>query len=222
MKILLLADKAEPKLWEHLDRTRLEGVELVLCAGDLPASYLSFLTCFTNAPILYIRGNHDEKYDVKPPEGCISIDDEVVVFKGVRIVGLGGSMRYRPGECQFTDREMTDRIRSLRRRLRKSKGFDILLAHAPAYGVGDNDDLCHRGFTAFLDMMDKYHPRYMVHGHIHQEYSWKAFRREREYGQTQVINACGSYLLDYPEEFVTRDGKPATFVGNWKRNRELR
>ena len=52
MKILLLADQAEPTLWEHLDRRKLEGVELVLACGDLPASYLSFLTCFTAAPIL--------------------------------------------------------------------------------------------------------------------------------------------------------------------------
>ena len=47
MKILLLADQAEPTLWEHLDKRKLEGVELVLACGDLPASYLSFLTCFT-------------------------------------------------------------------------------------------------------------------------------------------------------------------------------
>ena len=44
MKILLLADQAEPTLWEHLDKRKLEGVELVLSCGDLPASYLSFLT----------------------------------------------------------------------------------------------------------------------------------------------------------------------------------
>ena len=39
MKILLLADQAEPTLWEHLDKRKLEGVELVLSCGDLPASY---------------------------------------------------------------------------------------------------------------------------------------------------------------------------------------
>ena len=60
-KILILADEADPMLWEHLDRRRLEGVDLILSAGDLPASYLSFLTCFTNAPILYIHGNHDDR-----------------------------------------------------------------------------------------------------------------------------------------------------------------
>ena len=93
MKILLLADQAEPTLWEHLDKRKLEGVELVLSCGDLPASYLSFLTCFTPAPILYIRGNHDDRYDKHPPEGCECIEDQVVTVGGLRILGLGGSMR---------------------------------------------------------------------------------------------------------------------------------
>lgn len=44
MKILLLADQAEPTLWEHLDKRKLEGVELVLSCGDLPpATVLSHL-----------------------------------------------------------------------------------------------------------------------------------------------------------------------------------
>ena len=97
MKILLLADQAEPTLWEHLDRRKLEGVELVLACGDLPASYLSFLTCFTTAPILYIHGNHDDRYAQNPPEGCICIEDQVVTVGGLRILGLGGSMRYNRG-----------------------------------------------------------------------------------------------------------------------------
>ena len=52
MKILFLADQAVPTLWEHLDRRKLEGIDLILSCGDLPAEYLSFLTCFTHAPIL--------------------------------------------------------------------------------------------------------------------------------------------------------------------------
>ena len=62
MKLLLLADEPNPRLWDHLDRRLLEGVNLVLSCGDLPASYLSFLTCFTDAPILYVHGNHDGRH----------------------------------------------------------------------------------------------------------------------------------------------------------------
>lgn len=197
MKILLLADQAVPTLWEHLDRRKLAGIDLILSCGDLPAEYLSFLTCFTHAPILYVHGNHDGKYEKKPPEGCICIEDTVYVHNGVRILGLGGCMRYNRGAHQYTERDMYRRIRrlALRFQLWRTKGFDILLTHAPARGLGDQDDLAHRGFETFLHLIDKYHPRAMAHGHVHQSYRYD-FRREHQRGETQVINACGSYVLD--------------------------
>ena len=94
MKIMALADKPDKMLWDHLDKRLLEGVDLILSCGDLPAEYLSFLTCFTHAPVLYVHGNHDERYAEKPPEGCVCIEDQIYKFGGVRILGLGGSMRY--------------------------------------------------------------------------------------------------------------------------------
>lgn len=195
MKILLLADEPDKRLWDHLDRRLLEGVELVISCGDLPGEYLSFLTCFTNAPILYVHGNHDERYEKKPPEGCICIEDRVVLCRGLRIAGLGGSMRYKPGPHQYSDKEMTRRARKLRFPLWRSKGLDILVAHAPMRDVGDSGDLAHRGFTAFREMADRYHPRLFVHGHVHQSYDFR-FRREREYGETKVINAWTSHFID--------------------------
>ena len=195
MKILLIADQAEPTLWEHLDRRRLEGVELILSCGDLPADYLSFLTCFTDAPILYVHGNHDDRYAQHPPEGCICIEDTIYTFNGVRILGLGGSMRYNNGVNQYTEREMRKRVRKLRFKLWRSKGIDILLTHAPAYQLGDDTDLAHTGFQVFLDLIDKYQPRYLIHGHVHQSYQHD-FKRIRQRGETQSINAFGYYILE--------------------------
>ena len=195
MKILLLADQAEPTLWEHLNLAKLEGVELILSCGDLPAEYLSFLTCFTEAPILYIHGNHDDRYAVHPPEGCICIEDQIYTYGGVRILGLGGSMRYNKGVNQYTEQQMRRRVNRLRFKLWRSGGIDILLTHAPAYQLGDEADLAHRGFETFLHVIDKYHPRFLVHGHVHQSYRHD-FKRIRQHGDTQVINACGYYFLD--------------------------
>ena len=110
MRILLLADQADPNLWEHLDKRKLEGVDLVLSCGDLPAAYLSFLTCFTPAPILYIHGNHDGRYEKNPPEGCTCIEDTIYVHNGVRILGLGGCMRYNRGQHQYTEKQMVQRM----------------------------------------------------------------------------------------------------------------
>ena len=198
MRILLLADEPDVRFWDHLDRSLLEDIDLVISCGDLPGEYLSFITCFTIAPILYVHGNHDDRYERRPPEGCICIDDRIVQFHGLRILGLGGCMRYKPGPHMYTEKEMTKRIKSLRFRLWRAKGFDILVAHAPIQGVGDENDLAHRGFAVFQKLVDKYRPALFVHGHVHKNYTFQ-FRRERQCGDTRVVNAWTSYIIDLPE-----------------------
>ena len=132
MNILLIGDKPSKYLWDFYEEGRLKDIDLILSSGDLPAEYLSFLVTFASCPLLYVRGNHDETYGVRPPEGCICIEDTIFEYRGLRILGLGGSMRYRDGDCQYTEREMDWRIRKLWFSLRRKKGFDILLTHAPA------------------------------------------------------------------------------------------
>jgi len=195
MKILLLADEPDLRLWDHLDRKLLEGIELVISCGDLPGEYLSFLTCFTNAPILYVHGNHDTRYDKKPPEGCICIEDSIYNFNGLQIAGLGGSMRYKPGDHQYTEWEMRKRLVKLLPKVFFKRGFDIMVTHAPAKGLGDSKDRAHNGFETFLWLMKSYKPRYMLHGHVHKEYSHE-FVRERSYENTKVINAWMSYIIE--------------------------
>jgi len=195
MRILLLADEPDLRFWDHLDRRLLADVDLIISCGDLPAEYLSFITCFTNAPVLYVHGNHDNRYEVKPPEGCICIDDRVVQFRGLRILGLGGSMRYKPGPYMYTEKEMTKRISRLWKTLLFSRGFDLLIAHAPLKGVGDGEDLAHHGFECLKNLVEKYKPAYFIHGHVHKTYNFD-FKRERAVGKTKVINAWTSYFID--------------------------
>ena len=199
MKILTLADVPCKALWDYFDQERIDDIDLILSAGDLPAAYLSFLVTFAHCPVLYVRGNHDDRYEDQPPEGCVCVEDMIYHFNGVRILGLGGSMRYRPGNNQYTDAQMARRIRKLRLKLLWNRGFDILLTHAPARGIDDQDDLPHRGFKAFSGLLDKYTPRYMVHGHVHMNYSYKQ-PRVTEYGKTRVINAFERYVFEYGED----------------------
>ena len=201
MKILLLADQAEPTLWEHLDRRKLEGVELVLACGDLPASYLSFLTCFTAAPILYLRGNHDDRYAQNPPEGCIDLEEKPVVIKGVRFVGFGGCKSAHNAPNQYSERDMNLRILKATLALSLKKGFDVLVTHAPAAGLGDGDDRFHEGFETFVKLIDKYQPRYHLHGHQHLTYSIGS-KRIMEYNNTTIVNAYNYYILEmeFPDQ----------------------
>ena len=198
MKILLLGDMESESLWDYFDKSKIADYSLILSSGDLRGEYLSFLATFAKVPILYVHGNHDTRYAHKPPEGCLCVEDEVFEYHGIRILGLGGSMRYRPeADCQYTEKEMKRRISKLRRSLRKHTGFDILLSHSPAYGLGDGSDLPHQGFKCFRDLLDKYKPAYMVHGHVHANYG-RSFQRERQYGATTIINCYEKWELDFP------------------------
>lgn len=195
MKFLLVSDEEDRYLWDYYAPGRLDGVDLILSAGDLRAEYLSFLVTMGNVPLVYVPGNHDGAYEQAPPEGCICADDQLVTVKGLRILGLGGSMRYNNGPHQYTEREMARRIRRLSFRLMRAGGVDIVLTHAPVRGFGDEEDLPHRGFEAFLPLLDTWKPKYLIHGHIHQRYGTGRVR-ERNYGETTILNACGRYLLD--------------------------
>ena len=198
MKILLVSDKESPYLWDYYQPGRLSEYELMISCGDLSSKYLSFLVTMGRAPLLYVHGNHDRTYDLHPPEGGDCIEDKLVTVKGLRILGLGGSMRYSEGPNQYTEREMGRRIRRLWFQLRRAGGVDIVLTHAPAKGCGDDEDYAHRGFECLRELMDKYRPRYLIHGHVHMNYA-----RERprilQRGETTIINAYERFVLEVPE-----------------------
>ena len=198
MRVLVLADVECKALWDFYRREELEGVELILSCGDLNAEYLSFLATMASVPVLYVHGNHDEKYKVRGPEGCFCNDDTFYNYKGLRILGLGGSMRYKDDDWQFTESEMCARVKKMRFPIWRSKGFDILLTHAPAKGLHDGEDLPHFGFQVFNDLMDKYQPGFFIHGHVHMNYG-RDHVREDERGKTRVINAFERYIFEIPE-----------------------
>lgn len=205
MKILALSDEECPALWEYYTPGRLDGYDLILACGDLKASYLSFVVTMARCPVLYVPGNHDGRYDKNPPLGCDPIDDHFVVYNGIRILGLGGCHRYRPGPHQYSEAQMRRRIRKLWLQLWLYKGVDIVVTHAPPAGLGDAEDPAHWGFQCLRDMLDKYHPQYLVHGHVHMNYG-QNIPREIDYNGTKIINAFERYTFEIPDrEYSLRD-----------------
>ena len=122
-----------------------------------------------------------------------------VEVNGLRILGLGGSARYSGGPHQYTERQMRWRIRKMTWKLWRNRGFDILVTHAPAYHVNDMEDLPHQGFAAFCTLMEKYKPKYFLHGHVHANYGGP-FKRRDTYCETTVVNAYDFCVIEYPEE----------------------
>ena len=195
MRILLLADEESKYYWDYFEKSKLDGIDLIISCGDLAPQYLSFMATFAKVPILYVHVNHDACYDDTPPDGCICIDDDVYVYQGVRIAGLGGSMCYNFGTYQFTEAEMKKRVRRLRRKIKKQGGVDILITHSPAYHMNDSEDLPHTGFQSFYDILDNYTPLLFAHGHVHINYG-RNFKRISEYKDTKVVNAFEKYIIE--------------------------
>ena len=198
-RIMVLADEEDPGLWDYWTQEKTQNLDLILSAGDLKPEYLEFLATMSNKTVLYVRGNHDTRYDQKPPLGCIDIDDQVYIWNNsLRICGAGGSMKYRTGRDMYTEKQMKHRLWKLGFRLRRTNGMDIFLAHAPAAGHGDMDDPAHQGFACFNAFLEKWRPFYMINGHVHKTYG--DFQRERIHPSgTRIINAYDKYIIEIPK-----------------------
>jgi hypothetical protein len=205
MKILTISDKVEELLYSSKVVDRFGGVDLVLSCGDLPEYYLEYIVTMLNVPLYYVFGNHGPQpatpgQPIAGPGGCINIDNRVINVKGLLIAGFAGSMRYnRQANFQYSEWEMWEKVgrrvpRLLWNRLWHRRSIDILVTHAPPCGIHDGEDLCHRGFKAYLWLMDRFRPRYLIHGHTHVYLPNQPVCTV--YGNTEVINSYGYRLLE--------------------------
>jgi Icc-related predicted phosphoesterase len=209
-KILAVADEVDESLYgEKLDTLK---PDLVVSCGDLPFEYLEYLVSRTNVPLLYVPGNHDP--ELKPPdttwmplqaetpalgpEGCENVDGRIVEVSGLRVAGLGGSLRYNRGHNQYTQAQMQRRVLSLElwirlKRVRNGRKLDVFITHAPPFGVTEAEDAAHVGFVAFHRIIKSFHPIVHVHGHIHP---YGRVLPERQIEETRIVNAVPSRVIE--------------------------
>ncbi|MFZ7125451.1 MAG: metallophosphoesterase family protein [Desulfobacterales bacterium] len=199
MKVLCVSDTVVPELYPRVDKGWLGAVDLILSCGDLPPEYLGHLRNALDAPLYYVRGNHDLRYTGKPPEGCIDVHRRIIRFGPLRILGLEGSRWYNGGPIQYTEAQMRGMAWRLMPAIWWNRGVDIILTHAPPRYVNDAEDLCHRGFKTYRKMIDRYAPALLLHGHIHALFSNDAQRVGRQ-GRTRVINCYGYFRFDLDED----------------------
>jgi uncharacterized protein len=226
MKILIVADHKDPLVYSPNIKQRFQDVELILGAGDLPMEYYGFIVSSLNKPLYFVFGNHNlSRYHLFKRGAAASISSGSTVIedmysrsfgatyldgksiriksKDLLIAGLGGSMRYNKGENQYTEWGMFIRILRMiptliRNRIIHGRYLDILLTHASPRGIHDREDPCHIGFKSFLWFMDKFKPKYLLHGHIHL-YSLNE-RRVTQYKETTVINTYDHYVIELEDK----------------------
>ncbi|MGH3877120.1 MAG: metallophosphoesterase family protein [Actinophytocola sp.] len=216
-KVLCVSDEVVEPLWTDWVRKRAGDVALVIGAGDLPFDYLEYLSNELDRPCVYVPGNHDADLsgherrglwirDGLPvewpgPTGGVNADAQVVDVAGLRIAGLGGSIRYNNGPNQWTERQQARRAAKVVRtaaRLERRDGrpVDVLLTHSPPKDCGDRDDPPHRGFACLHTVVERLRPNLMLHGHIHPHGQPVP---DREIGKTRIVNTVGYRILDVPD-----------------------
>lgn len=206
MMFLTVSDEVVPAIYSLNVKERFQGIQCVLGCGDLPPYYLEFIVTMLAKPCFYVHGNHndveftDEGEELHAPRGCTLVEGRSILHEGLLIAGLGGSIRYNqnPG-AQYTEIQMLMRLwrlapRLVLNRLRHGRYLDIMLTHAPPLGIHNGPDFPHRGFRAFLTLMDYFRPRYLIHGHIHRSYGFSV-ATETRYKDTLVLNTAGYRLL---------------------------
>jgi Icc-related predicted phosphoesterase len=105
---------------------------------------------------------------------------------GLRVAGFQGCRLYNGGPYQYSEGQMRRIVRWSRLRARRSGAPHIVLTHAPPAGCHDGADPCHRGFEAFREVIDAWHPAFLVHGHTH---AYERTSAIDTLGATTVVNA---------------------------------
>ncbi|MGD9009372.1 MAG: metallophosphoesterase family protein [Desulfobacteraceae bacterium] len=200
-RVLCVSDIVVPQLDREFDPDRFGQVDLIISCGDLPPEYLKFLRGALDAPLYYVRGNHDIRYEDTHIMGCTNLHGRIIRHGRLKLLGLEGSHWYNGGPAQYTEAQMVRMVWGLRPRIWLKKGVDLIVTHAPPRFIHDAEDLCHRGFKAYRKLIQWSSPRYFFHGHIHASFSDDA-QRSTLLGRTQIINCFGHYRLDIDDQKI--------------------
>lgn len=194
MKILSVSDRVTKDLIQPGAPERYPGVELIIGCGDLPPEFLRELQARFDVPLYYVLGNHDIRHQ-QPITGCLDISRRIIRHNGISILGFSGSRWYNGNTNQYREKEMNSQIRKLWLNFRRHTRFDLVVTHAPPRFIHDAEDSCHKGFRCYRRLIDRYQPRYFVHGHIHTFFE-KPEDRITVIGNTRVMNSYGFNIFE--------------------------
>ena len=126
--------------------------------------------------------------------GGVNLDQRTASYRGLVMAGIEGCNRYNFGPVQYSQSEYWTMVLGMvpklfRNRLKYGRFLDVLITHAPPWGIHDLTDLAHQGIKSFRWLLDVFKPYYHFHGHVHH-YKTMGIR-ETLYKETLVINAYG-------------------------------
>jgi Icc-related predicted phosphoesterase len=184
--VLAVADEVSRTLYDAFDPERWQKIDLIVSCGDVPPEYLDFLVTSLDAPLFYVRGNHDGAFAASRYAGTQNVHGRIVRCGAIRIAGFEGSRRYNMGRVQYSDREMKRVLTRMRLHALRVGAPDIIITHAPPEGEHSGDDACHGGFETYNRAIELWRPQVFVHGHMH---AYNGAQQPYTLGSTCVVNA---------------------------------
>jgi nucleotide-binding universal stress UspA family protein/Icc-related predicted phosphoesterase len=197
VQVLAISDRITGILITENAKEEFQNIELLLACGDIPYYYIENVMRNFGIPTFYVRGNHDnlEEFGTngirREPVGAINLDSYVTNHNNILMVGFEGSVRYKIGPFMYTQTEMWIKVlniipKLIWNKLTQGRFIDIIISHAPPWGIYPMKDHVHQGFKAFNWLIKTFKPSYHFHGHIHID-------RETEEGihylyQTKILN----------------------------------
>jgi uncharacterized protein len=186
MKLLVFADLhfVDYFIWKEflttIDHSQFDAVVLL---GDIDIMYLkSIREHFSDKPIIGVLGNHDYQGDLEY-YGIMNIHGALNIIGNLRFIGVEGCVRYKKGEAPIHTQEEISHL------LRNLPYADIVISHNSPKGIHDKPDIAHEGYAGLMEYMELHSPRYLLHGHQHQN-------KKTTYKETIIIGVYGGIILD--------------------------
>jgi hypothetical protein len=201
IRFLAASDSPDHALGYEVNRTALGTIDGILGCGDLEPAWLGFLADSFNAPLVYVRGNHD--HGGAWADGSVSVPAWLRSggrqrLAGIDIVGLewpgvGGPRNRRDSAGAWRD-ALAVAWGALTARLRGALAPILVISHAPPEGAGDApSDAYHVGFAGYRWLLDRLHPPLWLHGHTTTASVPRLVEHE---DSTTLVNVTGAVLVE--------------------------
>jgi predicted phosphodiesterase len=196
IRLLAVSDTIDPALADSRNRAALGTIDLILGAGDLDCDDLAFVADSFDAPLVYVRGNHDsdERWHQAGDRCPDPIHSTAVLHRaGLVVAGLTWPGSRGKG-AQRNERVAWSQALQVAARRVANHDPMIIVSHAPPLAAGDvATDNYHRGFKGYRWLLERLEPTLWLHGHtpLAAARDWQV-----QVGRTKVINVTGAVLID--------------------------
>lgn len=188
---ILVVTDAHGKLMQENIEDALDGEcpDIVLMLGDnMYEDIEAIRDCMSklDIPIVGISGNHDDT-NLLSELGITNIHMNTVQFKGVKISGFGGSIKYKDDSSKllFTNEQSEVMLSDF-------PPCDIFITHdKPCFEkhLNENSIHSHSGLTGIARYIENNRPELHLHGHLHECYV------KKHSGGTMVRCCYGAELI---------------------------